>query len=79
MLRCRSYTLTSSSEDARRLALNLDGELSGAAPFRASCVPGALEVFAADRLREAPNNTSDELEPQLVLAVCEACEAMGLA
>ena len=32
-----------------------------------------------DKLREAPNDTSDELEPQLVLAVCEACEAMGLA
>ena len=79
MHRCRAYTLTpTGAESAAATALNLDGELSGVAPFRATCVPGALEVFA-HALREEPNDTSAELEPQIVLAVCDACEKIGLA
>lgn len=35
-------------------SLNLDGELTGVAPFRAACVPGALRVYAS-RLRTDPN------------------------
>ena len=48
---------------------NLDGELlNGMAPFRAECVPNALEVYAS-QLNEKPMDTSEELEPQLVLAL----------
>ena len=79
MHRCRAYTLTPTctGSSAAATALNLDGELSGSAPFRATCVPGALEVYTR-ALREKPNDTSAELEPQIVLAVCDACEKMGL-
>ena len=44
------------------------GELSGAAPFRARCVPAALEVYAAT-LNSAQRDTSAELEPQLVMGL----------
>ena len=69
VVRCRSYTLT-----PRRLpsglepSLNLDGELSGAAPFQAACVPGALDVFAS-QLNTQVRDTSSALEPQMVLSV----------
>ena len=56
-IRCRSYALSPTGGGSA--ALNLDGELAGAAPFRATCVAGALEVYA-EALREAPNDTSGE-------------------
>jgi len=66
--RCKAYSLQPRSDSAGGAALNLDGELAGAAPFRASCVPRALEVYAG-KLRTVPNDTSDELEPKLVLGL----------
>ena len=69
VIRCKSYTLTPQQlPSGLEPSLNLDGELSGAAPFRASCVPGALDVFAS-QLNTKVRDTSSELEPQLVLSV----------
>lgn len=75
VLRCRSYRLTPrrapAGLDAR--AVNLDGELVTlpAGPFRARCVPGALEVFAELPLNAERVDTSDALEPRLVMAAVE--------
>ena len=75
-LRCKSYTLIP-KRVPRGLepSLNLDGELSGTAPFRATCVPSALEVFAS-RLNAQPKDTSSELEPQLVMSVMRLLDAV---
>ena len=59
VVRCRSFTLRPTGSDtengiASPQSLNLDGELTGVAPFRAACVPGALRVYAS-RLRTDPN------------------------
>ena len=69
VVRCKSYTLTPQRlPSGLEPSLNLDGELSGAAPFQAACVPGALDVFAS-RLNTKVRDTSAELEPQLVLSL----------
>ena len=69
VIRCKSYTLTPQRlPSGLEPSLNLDGELSGAAPFQAACVPGALDVFAS-QLNTKVRDTSSELEPQLVLSV----------
>ena len=70
MIRCKSYELRPRAAPPRlKATLNLDGELlNGMAPFRAECVPNALEVYAS-QLNEKPMDTSEELEPQLVLAL----------
>ena len=70
MVRCRSYTLRPAHDDDAGQELNLDGELAGTAPFKAECMPGALEVFAS-RLRDEPRDTSMELEPRLVMALVD--------
>jgi len=70
---CRSYTLTPrrAPPGLQASTVNLDGELedlgSGGA-FRARCVPRALEVFSP-RLNDARVDTSDELEPRLVMGL----------
>lgn len=70
-VRCKAYTLTPRrAPQGLDSILNLDGELSGAAPFRASCLPRALEVFAAE-LNAEPMDTSGELEPKLVLSILD--------
>ena len=71
-IRCKSYTLQplSSSATNALVALNLDGELSGLAPFQATCVPRALEVFTSE-LRVEPFDTSAEIEPRLVLSLVD--------
>ena len=69
VVRCKSYTLTPQRlPSGLEPSLNLDGELSGAAPFQAACVPGALDVFAS-QLNTKVRDTSSELEPQLVLSL----------
>ena len=69
VVRCKSYTLTPQRlPSGLEPSLNLDGELSGAAPFQAACVPGALDVFAS-RLNTQMRDSSSELEPQLVLSL----------
>lgn len=76
-IRCKSYTLTPNAlptGDADLASLNVDGELAGAAPFRAVCMPRALEVFSS-QLRKKPRDTSAELEPQLVTAIVRLFEA----
>lgn len=75
-IRCRSYVLTphpTSGDGGSSIALNLDGELAGAAPFRVECLPGALEVFSGT-LRTEPNDTSDQFEPQLVMSLVRALD-----
>mmetsp|Transcript_39997 Transcript_39997/g.80168 ORF Transcript_39997/g.80168 Transcript_39997/m.80168 type:complete len:131 (-) Transcript_39997:313-705(-) len=63
--RCRSFTLRGSG------SVNLDGEIATcSAPFRASCIPNALEVFAS-RLNTDLYDTSAELEPRLVLGLVD--------
>jgi len=74
VVRCKSYTLQPAQGAAE--ALNLDGELAARAPFRATCVPGALEVFAGE-LRVEPRDTSAEAEPQLVMGLVRMCQALG--
>ena len=87
VVRCRSYTLTPHAPRGAPAAdevggggggggLNLDGELAGGllgggGAFRATCVPSALEVYAAS-LNASPRISSDELEPQLVLGLMQA-------
>lgn len=77
VVRCRSYKLTPrrvpAGLDASAPQINLDGELtdlgrSAPAPFRARCVPRAIEVFAS-RLNSERVDTSGGLEPRLVLAL----------
>jgi len=69
VIRCKSYTLTPQRlPSGLEPSLNLDGELSGAAPFQAACVPGALDVFVS-QLNTEVRDTSSALEPQLVLSV----------
>ena len=75
-IRCRSYVLTphpTSGDGGSSIALNLDGELAGAAPFRVECLSGALEVFSGT-LRTEPNDTSDQFEPQLVMSLVRALD-----
>ena len=69
VVRCKSYSLTPQRlPSGLEPSLNLDGELSGAAPFQAACVPGALDVFAS-RLNTQVRDSSSEVEPQLVLSL----------
>ena len=79
VLRCKSYALTPKrTPDGAVAERNLDGELSGVAPFRAACVPRALEVFASE-LNTKRVDTSAELEPQLVMSIVRLLDPSAAA
>lgn len=74
LIRCKSLVLTPTrTPGGVDASLNLDGELSGIGPFRAECVPRALQVYASS-LNEEPMDTSADLEPQLVLSLVRLLE-----